>query len=317
MRFREAVARWYRKRFNVSLNPEDEVLTLIGSKEGVAHIPLAFVNSGDIVLVPDPGYPVYKIGTILAGGIPVSMPLLEENEFKPDLNSISKEVRERSKLMFIGYPNNPTTATAEREFFKEVVDFGEENEIIICHDNPYSEITFDNYKAGSFLEVKNAKDTGIEFHSLSKTYNMTGWRIGFAVGNPEILEGLKRIKENVDSGVFQAIQEAGIEALESRNSVSENVRIFQERRDIMVDGLNDLGWDVKKPMATFYLWFRIPRDYSSSIEFSRDLLDRSSVVMTPGVGFGKYGEGYVRCALTQPKERLMEAIERIRRFFRI
>jgi len=313
--FRKTIADWYRRRFNVSLDPEEEVIALIGSKEGIAHIPLAFINSGDIALVPDPAYPVYKIGTILAGGEPIAMPLMEENGFKPDLEKIDREIAKKAKILFINYPNNPTTATAELEFFREVVDFSIDNEIIVCHDAPYTEMTFNGYKAGSFLEVRNAKDIGIEFHSLSKTYNMTGWRIGFAVGNSEVLAGLGKVKENVDSGVFQAIQYAAIEALEGpQDTVRKNMKIFRERRDLMVDGLRDLGWNVEKPRATFYLWFRIPEPYKSSIKFSSDLLNKTGIVMTPGVGFGSYGEGYVRCALTQKKERLEEALDRIKRF---
>jgi len=313
LKFREAVAGWYRRRFNVSLNPEDEVVTLIGSKEGIAHIPLAFTNPGDINLVPSPAYPVYRIGTILADGIPRDMPLLEENEFKPDLSGIPAEDAKKAKLLFINYPNAPTAATAEKEFFKEIIDFAKNNDIIVCHDNPYSEMTFDGYKAPSFLEVNGAKEVGIEFHSLSKTYNMTGWRIGFVSGNAEILAGLGKVKENVDSGAFQAVQLAGIEALEGpQDSVAKDMDILKERRDIMVDGLNEIGFEVKRPKATFYLWFRIPEKYNSSIKFSQDLLNKTGVVMTPGIGFGEHGEGYVRCALTQKKERLEEAIERIK-----
>jgi LL-diaminopimelate aminotransferase len=311
--FREAAAKWYKKRFNVSLDANSEVLTLIGSKEGIAHIPLAFINPGDTVLYPDPGYPVYKIGTILAGGRPVDMPLLEENGFIPDLSKIDSKTRKNAKLMHLCYPNNPTSAVASKEFFKEVVDFAKENDVIICHDAPYSEIAFDGYKAPSFLETKGAKEVGIEFHSLSKTYNMTGWRIGFAVGNSEVIAGLGKVKENIDSGAFQAVQEAGIEALTGpQDSIARNVKIFQERRDIMVKGLNDLGIEAKKPKATFYLWFRVPKN-TNSIEFSTKILDKTGVVITPGTGFGKYGEGYVRCALTQPKERLIEALDRIRK----
>jgi LL-diaminopimelate aminotransferase len=310
---RKAIADWYKRRFNVSLNPDGEVIALIGSKEGIAHAPLAFVNPGDITLVPDPAYPVYRIGTILADGTPVDMPLLEENDFKPELDKIDKTVAKKSRLLFINYPNNPTTATAELEFFKEVVDFAWDNEIIVCHDAPYTEMAFDGYRAKSFLEVKDAKEVGIEFHSLSKTYNMTGWRIGSAVGNPDILAGLGKVKENVDSGVFQAVQHAAIEALNGpQDSVKKNMKTFQDRRDLMVKGLQNIGWDVKKPKATFYLWFRIPDSYKSSIKFSQDLLDKTGVVMTPGVGFGKYGEGYVRCALTQSKRILEEALDRIK-----
>ena len=313
LRFREAVANWYKRRFNVSLNPENEVVTLIGSKEGIGHIPLAFTNPGDINLVPSPAYPVYRIGTILADGLPKDMPLLEENGFKPDLSKISGDDAKNARLMFINYPNAPTTATAEKEFFKEVIDFAKDNEIIVCHDNPYSEMVFDGYRAPSFLEFQGAKEVGIEFHSLSKTYNMTGWRIGFVSGNADVLSGLGKVKENIDSGAFQAVQIAGVEALEGpQDAIAKNMKILQERRDVMVDGLNDIGFEVDRPKATFYLWFKIPPSYKSSVEFSQALLDKTGVVMTPGVGFGEYGEGYVRCAITQNKERLREVIDRIK-----
>ena len=310
--YREAVAKWYKRRFNVTLDANKEVVALIGSKEGIAHVPLAFVNPGDVVLYTDPGYPVYKIGTILAGGKPVAMPLLEENDFLPDLEKIDPKTRKAAKLMHLCYPNNPTAAVASKEFFKEIVDFARDNEIIVCHDAPYSEIAFDGYRAPSFLETPGAKEVGIEFHSLSKTYNMTGWRIGMASGNSDVISGIGKIKENVDSGAFQAVQEAGIEAL-TGPSIAKNVKIFTERRDLMVDGLNDLGFEVNKPKATFYLWFRIPKTYKKSMEFSADLLNKTGVVMTPGNGFGEAGEGYVRCALTQSKERLEEALGRIKK----
>ncbi len=310
--FREAVAGWYNKRFSVSLNPENEVIALIGSKEGIAHTPMAFLNRGDVALVPDPSYPVYRIGTLLADGEPVSMPLLEENGFKPCLDEIDRETRRKAKLMFLNYPNAPTAAVAGREFFREVVDFAVDNKIIVCHDNPYSEMTFDGYKAMSFLEVNGARDVGIEFNSLSKTFNMTGWRIGMAVGNSEIIAGLGKVKENVDSGTFQAVQIAGVEALKSSmDSVEKNMEIIEERRDYMVESLNNKGWDVRKPKATFYLWFPVPGGYDSSIEFCSQLLNKTGVVLTPGVGFGEHGEGYVRCALTQPIDRLKEAVDRI------
>ncbi len=313
MEFREAVAHWYDKRFNVSLNPKNEIITLIGSKEGIAHTPLAFLNRGDVALVPDPSYPVYKIGTLLAGGKPVSMPLLEENRFMPNLDEIDAETRRKAKLMFLNYPNAPTAATADMDFFREVVDFASDNELIVCHDNPYSEMTFDKYKAMSFLEVKGAKDVGVEFNSLSKTFNMTGWRIGMAVGSSEIISGLGKVKENVDSGAFQAVQAAGVEALRGpMDSVRKNMKIIEKRRDYMVESLNNAGWDINKPRATFYLWFPIPAGYNSSIEFCSQLLNKTGVVLTPGVGFGKHGEGYVRCALTQTIDRLKEAVERIK-----
>ncbi|OYT54880.1 MAG: LL-diaminopimelate aminotransferase [Candidatus Altiarchaeales archaeon ex4484_2] len=310
--FREAVAGWYNKRFNVSLNPENEVITLIGSKEGIAHTPLAFLNRDDVALVPDPSYPVYRISTLLADGKPVLMPLLEENGFIPNLDDIDAETRRKAKLMFLNYPNAPTAATADREFFREVVDFASDSDVIVCHDNPYSEMTFDSYKAMSFLEVKGARDVGIEFNSLSKTFNMTGWRIGMAVGNSEVIAGLGKVKENVDSGAFQAVQAAGVEALKGpMDSVEKNNKIIEERRDYMVESLNNGGWGIKKPSATFYLWFSIPEGYDSSIEFCAHLLNKTGVVLTPGVGFGKQGEGYVRCALTQPIDRLKEAVDRI------
>ncbi|MFZ2455369.1 MAG: LL-diaminopimelate aminotransferase [Candidatus Altiarchaeia archaeon] len=312
--FREAAAKWYKKRFNVPLDAGKEVLALIGSKEGIAHIPLAFVNPGDVVLFTDPGYPVYRVGTILADGKPVEMPLLEENAFLPDYSALDRTTAKKAKLLFINYPNNPTAAVADKKFFKETVDFAKDNDIIVCHDAPYSEMAYDGYKAPSFLEVPGAKEVGVEFHSLSKTYNMTGWRIGFVVGNPEVISGLGKIKENIDSGAFQAVQEAGIEALTGpQDSIANHSKVFQDRRDIMVDGLNDLGFNVAKPKATFYLWFPIPKKYKSSVKFAGEMLDKTGVVMTPGTGFGKYGEGYVRCALTQPKERLEEVLQRLKK----
>jgi LL-diaminopimelate aminotransferase len=310
--FREAAADWCAKRFKVNLDPEKEVLTLIGSKEGIAHIPFAFVNKGDVVLCSNPGYPVYNIGTILADGTPYPLPLLHENNFKPDLSSIKKTVAKKAKIMHINYPNNPTAATLDKKFFDEVVSFAKEHNIIVCHDAAYSEVAFDGYKAPSFLEADGAKDVGIEFHSLSKTFNMTGWRIGFAVGNAGVIAGLSRVKQNVDSGVFQAIQQAGEAALKGPLSeVEKNMRILEERRDIMVDGLRKLGWDIIKPKATFYLWVPVPDEKLSSIEFAKKILDETGVVVTPGVGFGEYGEGYIRIALTQSKERLKDALERL------
>ena len=314
LEFREAVSKYYKRRFNVSLEPENEVVTLIGSKEGIAHIAPAFVNPGDVVLVPSPAYPVYEVGTILAGGSPHIMPLLSENEFKPNLSEIPKDIARKAKLMFLNYPNAPTAETAGREFFSEVVDFARDNEVIACHDNPYTEMCFDGYLAPSFLEVKGAKEIGIEFNSLSKTYNMTGWRIGMVSGNADVIAGLGKVKENVDSGVFQAVQHAGIAALNgSQECVFENNKIIQKRRDFMVDSLNELGWDVKKPKATFYLWFKTP-DCSKSTDFAKKVLDETGVVITPGTGFGKYGENYIRIALTQKLERLKEAVARLSEF---
>ncbi len=309
--FRTAAAKWYKKTMNVDLNPEEEVLTLIGSKEGIAHIPLAFLNPGDISLVPDPAYPVYNIGSILADGKPYKMPLMAENDFLPDIEAIPASIAKKAKLMFLNYPNNPTSATASIKFFDEVVDFANENEIIVIHDNAYSEMTYDGYKAPSFLNVSGAKEVGIEVHSLSKTYNMTGWRIGFAVGNRDILAGLGKVKTNVDSGAFEAVQEAGTAALlGSQDCVHEMNRIYKERRDALLAGLTELGLAVKTPKATFYVWAHIN---GSSSDFARMLLEKAGIVATPGIGFGEYGEGYVRFALTQPVDRINEAVERMRK----
>ncbi len=310
--FREAVATWYKHRKHVNLDADDEVLTLIGAKEGIAHSVFAFLDPGDIALVPDPAYPVYNNATVLADSTPYSVPLTEEHDFKPDLECIDREVARKAKIMFLNYPNNPTAATVEKSFFKEVVDFARENEIIILYDNPYSELTFDGYEAPSFLAVKGAKEVGIEFNSLSKTYNMTGWRIGYAVGNSEILEGLRIVKTNVDSGAFQAVQIAGIAALTgSQDGVKRNMAIYRERRDIAVTGLRAAGVEVKKPKATFYLWAKVPSGFSS-IQFSMFLLERAGVVITPGVGFGKHGEGFFRLAFCMSGERLKEACDRIK-----
>ncbi|MBA5941870.1 MAG: LL-diaminopimelate aminotransferase [Methanophagales archaeon] len=310
--FREAVAAWYRQRMHVKLDAADEVITLIGSKEGIAHSPLAFLDPGGTALVPDPAYPVYTNATVLADSTPYPLPLTDEHDFKPDLESIDRGVAKRARIMFLNYPNNPTAATAEKSFFKAVVDFANEHDLIVLHDNPYSELTFDGYEAPSFLAVAGAKEVGIEFGSLSKTYNMTGWRIGFAVGNSDLIKGLKLVKTNIDSGVFQALQIAGIAALTgSQDCVKSNVRIYRERRDILLDGLRSAGIEVKKPKATFYLWAAVP-DGFSSIEFSIFLLERAGVVTTPGVGFGENGEGFVRFSLCVSAERLREACERIK-----
>ena len=307
--FRDAAAKWYKKTMNIDLDPENEVLTLIGSKEGIAHIPLAFLNPGDVSLVPNPGYPVYNIGSILADGKPFKMPLLEENDFLPDLDAIPSDVAKKAKIMFLNYPNNPTSATATAKFFEEVVDFANEYEVLVIHDNAYSEMTYDGYKAPSFLNTSGAKEVGIEMHSLSKTYNMTGWRLGFAVGNRDILAGLGKVKTNVDSGTFEAVQEAGIAALSGpQDCVHEMNRVYKERRDALITGLNELGLDVKPPRATFYVWVRVK---DKSLDFTKMLLEKSGIVATPGVGFGEYGEGYIRFALTQTVERINEAVERM------
>jgi len=309
--FRQAVALWYKNRFGVDLDPDNEVMALIGSKEGIAHIFLAFIDPGDFSLIPDPGYPVYKTATLFANGFPYIMPLLEENDFLPDLEKIDEEIAQRAKLMFINYPNNPTAAVANKDFFEKVVKFAKKYDILVCHDFAYSEMTFDNYKASSFLEIDGAKDIGIEFHSLSKTYNMTGWRLGFAVGNKEAISALSIIKTNIDSGVFKAIQQAGIEALTGPQDNTQKMNeIYTGRRNIVVNGLNKLGWNLKPTKATFYIW--VPTlNKMSSMEFSNLLLKKTGIIVTPGVGYGEYGEGYVRIALTVEEKRLEEAIGRM------
>lgn len=311
--FRRAVTGWYHRRFNVDLDPNDQVLTLIGSKEGIVHTPLAFLNPGDPALVPNPAYPPFQIGVKLAGGRPISMPLRRENDFLPDLEELDPKVTANAKLMFINYPNNPTAATATKDFFCKVVEFARENDLIVCHDNAYSEITFGKYKAPSFLEVDGAPEVGVEYNSLSKTYNMTGWRIGYVVGNQEIIKGIGEVKSNIDSGVFEAVQQAAIAALTGpQNVIQRNVEIYRKRRDLMIKGLRELGFEVEMPEATFYVWMPIPEDYRS-IEFSKLLLDECGVVCAPGIGFGEHGEGYVRFSLTVDHERLGLAIERMRK----
>lgn len=313
--FRTAVSEWYKRRFGVALDPGKEVLSLIGSKEGIGHIPLAFVEQGDTVLVPSPGYPVYPVSVLFAGGETHIMPLKEENGFLPDYTAIPQRVLMNAKMMFINYPNNPTAASATKDFFSETVNLADKYNIIVCHDAAYSEIYYDGKKPLSFMETDGAKDVGIEFHSLSKTYNMTGWRVGFAVGNSEVLAGLGKIKTNLDSGIFQAIQEAAIVALETEENVlSQNRGVYQERREVLYNGLVGIGLKVKKPSAGFYLWVKVPEGFDSS-GFSAILLEKAGVLATPGNGFGAPGEGYIRFALTVPAERISEAVERIKKAF--
>jgi LL-diaminopimelate aminotransferase len=310
--FRQAVARWYGRRFGVALDPETEVLALIGSKEGTAHMPLAFVNPGDVVLVPDPGYPVYSAGAWFAGGECHFMPLRRENGFLPDLGAIPADVARRAKLMYLNYPNNPTAAVATKEFFARTVEFARRHQLIVCHDAMYSELRFDDHRPPSFLETPGAMEVGVEFHSLSKTYSMTGWRIGFCCGNAGALAGLGKIKTNVDSGVFQAVQEAGIAALTGPQDLSEQYRrTYQERRDVVVAGLKRLGWEVDVPKAAFFVWAPVPGGLDSRA-FAARLLNEVGCVITPGVGFGPSGEGFYRIALTIDAKRLQEAMDRLR-----
>jgi LL-diaminopimelate aminotransferase len=311
--FREAVANWYQSRFTVKLDPAKEVVSLIGSKEGIGNMAVAFVDPGDLVLVASPCYPVYHIGTAFNGGKNYFLPLRKENKFLPDLESIPADVAKQAKLLWINYPNNPTAAVADKDFYQRVIDFANKNNVIVCHDAAYTEMGYDGYKPMSFLQVEGAREVGIEFHSLSKTFNMTGWRIGMAVGNPELVGGLAQAKSNLDSGIFQAVQEAGIEALNLGDKIVEPSRkIYQERRDILVDGLRAVGLECDKPKATFYVWVSCPKGLSSA-EFTAKLLDEAGVVTTPGNGFGDAGEGYVRFTVCVDKERLREVADRIRR----
>ncbi len=312
LKFRKSVVDWYNQRFNVSLDPHTEVLSLIGSKEGIGHLPLAFINPGDIVLVPDPGYPVYKAGTIFAEGIPYSMPLEESNDFLPDFSIIPPDILSKARLMFLNYPNNPTSARANKRFFDEVVKFAKANNIIVAHDFAYSEIYAGENKDDSFLSVDGAKEVGIEFHSLSKTFNMTGFRIGFVVGNEEIINGLGAVKTNIDSGIFQAIQLAGAYALDNESgTIKANNILYKRRRDLLVGGLKKLGYKVYHSDATFYVWAHVPKANMTSKDFAISLLNETGIMITPGSGFGDYGEGYVRFSLTINEDRIKEALIRM------
>lgn len=307
------IAKWYKKRFNIDLDPDQEILPLIGSKEGIANIPLAFINSGDIGLVPDPCYPPYNSSIMFAGGEPYKMPLLKENSFLPDLDSIKSTVLHKARMMFLNYPNNPTAGICDISFFKKVVKFAKKNNIIVCHDAAYSELSFEGLKIPSFLEAEGAKEVGVEFHSFSKIFNMTGWRLGFVCGNAKIIEGLGKVKSNIDSGVFNAIQLVGIEALKKIDKVTKNIKnLYERRRNVLCDGLQKAGWNVSKPKATFYVWAPVLKRYTS-VSLASELLEKCDVVATPGNGFGESGEGYIRMALTVDEKRLKEAVERIKK----
>jgi len=308
---RQAVAKWYQKRFGVSFDPETEVLPVIGAKEGIAHIAICFIDPGDTALVPDPAYPVYSIGTMLAGGKPYYLPLSKENSFLPDLESIPEDILRDAKLLWINYPNNPTGAVAEADFFQKVVEFAGKHDLAVCHDGPYTEVSFDGYQTTSFMQVDGAREVGVEFHSLSKTYNMTGWRIGMMVGNATMVDALKRVKSNMDSGIPQAIQYAAIEALRGpQDCIQEHNAIYQRRRDLVVDMLNNIGLEAEIPKASLYVWAKVPEGYSS-IDFATDLLEQVGVVVTPGVGYGQNGEGYVRLSLTIPDAGLVKGLSRL------
>ncbi|MGB2706418.1 MAG: LL-diaminopimelate aminotransferase [Candidatus Omnitrophota bacterium] len=310
---RIAISRWYKSRFNVELDPDREILPLIGSKEGISHIPLAFINPGDVGLVPDPCYPPYNSSIIFAGGVPHKLPLLEKGSFLPNLRHLKPSLLNKARLMFLNYPNNPTAAVCDKSFFREVVRFAGRHNIIVCHDAAYSELSFDDLKVPSFLETDGAKDLGVEFHSFSKMFNMTGWRLGFACGNPDIIAALTKVKSNIDSGAFNAIQIAGVEALGRVDKVTRSIKVlYEKRRNVFIDGLNRIGWKVPKPKATFYVWGRVFGRYTS-VSLAKELLEKADVVITPGNGFGASGEGYVRMALTVDEARLKEAVERIGR----
>lgn len=309
--FREAAANWMKTRFAVTVDADKETLSLIGSKEGLAHLILAYVDPGDVVLCPSPGYPVYSNWTLLVGGEPYTVPLLAKNNFLPDLSSIPEEIARRAKIFFLNYPNNPTGAIIEEGKIKEIVDFCKKYDILLCHDNAYSEMTFDGYRAPSFLSVPGAKDITIEMFSLSKMYNMTGWRIGFAVGNEAAVQTLGKLKNNTDSGVFKAIQHASAVGLNQSDALTKDLnQIYARRRDIFVEGLNRLGWDVPRNEATFYLWVPVPTGMKS-VEFVSLMLEKAGVVVPPGTGYGPEGEGFFRVALTVPDDRLREALKRM------
>jgi LL-diaminopimelate aminotransferase len=308
---RRAIAEWYEKRFGVSFDTDKEVLPLIGAKEGIAHIALCFIDPGNIALVPDPGYPVYSVGTMLAGGKPYYLPLSAKNEFLPDYKSIPENITKTAKLLWINYPNNPTGAVADLEFFNRTVEFARQHDIVVCHDGPYTEVAFDGYQPTSFMQADGAKDVGVEFHSLSKSFNMTGWRIGMMVGNAAVVNALKTVKSNMDSGIPQAIQYAAIEALSgSQDCIEEHNTLYQRRRDLVVDMLNSIGLEAKSPKASLYVWAKIPEGYNS-MEFAADLLEQVGVVVVPGVGYGQNGEGYVRLSLTITDAGLVKGLSRL------
>jgi LL-diaminopimelate aminotransferase len=307
----KAIAEWYKNRFDVELDPATEVLPLIGSKEGIGHIAFCFIDPGDTALVPDPGYPVYSIGTQLAGGRPYYLSLKPENKFLPNIKSVPDFVLKKTKVLWINYPNNPTGATADMDFFNQVVEFAGKNNILVCHDGPYTEVSFDGYHPVSFMQAAGAKDIGVEFHSLSKTYNMTGWRIGMVVGNAAAITALRTLKSNLDSGIPQAIQYMAIEALQGpQDSIPEHNNTYQRRRDLIVEVLNRIGLEVTPPKASLYVWAKVPEGYNS-LDFTADLLDQVGVAVTPGVGYGRSGEGYVRLSLSIPDASLVKGLSRL------
>ncbi len=315
-RLYEAVAGWYKKRFNVELNPENEILVLMGSQDGLAHLAMAYIDPGDVALVPDPGYPIYGFSILMAQGEIFPVPLLAKNNFLPDFAAIPEHIAKKAKMMWLNYPNNPTAASANSDFFRQAVEFACRYDILVCHDVAYAELAYDNYKPISFLETEGAKEVGVEFYSLSKTYNMAGCRIGFVAGNSEVVSNLALIKSNIDYGVFFAVQEAGIAALTGpQDCVAATARTYQRRRDVLVDGLAEIGWHMPKPSASMFIWAPLPPGYASSFDFVSDLLEKAGVVVIPGGAFGRQGEGYVRIAMVKDETILAEAVKRISQNF--
>lgn len=309
---RTEISKWFKKRFNVSLNPDNEIYPLIGSKEGIAHLPLGVINPKDKIIQTDPAYPAYRPTIQFAGGEIIDVPLTADNGFLPDLEKV-KKIKD-AKMMVVNYPNNPTAAIATKEFYTDLVKLAHKNGFFILSDMAYSEVYYDGKKPISILEIEGAKDIAIEFHSFSKTYYMTGWRIGWACGNTKLIAALAKVKTNYDSGIFQAIQVAGITALHSPEKIIEDMRsLYQERRDLFVNGLQSIGWKVTAPQATFYVWTKIPKGFEHSMQTAKAFLDKADIVATPGNGFGKGGEGYIRMTLTVPKERLKETVERLKK----
>ena len=307
----QAITAWYQRRFDVELDPETEVLPLIGSKEGIGHIAFCFIDPGDTVLVTDPGYPVYSVSTSLAGGRPYYVALKEKNDFLPDLNGIGENVLQSTKMLWINYPNNPTAAVADLDFFNRVVEFAKKHDIIVCHDGPYSEVAFDGYQPVSLMQADGVRDVGVEFHSLSKSYNMTGWRIGMVVGNANIVGALRTLKSNLDSGIPQAIQYAAIEALTGpQDCITEHNAVYQRRRDLIVEVLANIGLQVTVPKASLYIWAKVPEGYNS-MDFASDLLDQVGVAVTPGASYGRSGEGYVRLSVTVSDAALVKGLSRL------
>ena len=310
--FKQASCDWLKRRFGIDIDPENEIIATLGSKEALAHIFLAFVDAGDYVLIPDPAYPVYRTGTIFANGNPYSMPLLEENGFLPDFDKIPEDIAKKSKLMFLNYPNNPTGAVCDLEFMKKAVDFCKKYDILLCHDAAYSEISFEGYVAPSIFQVEGAKDVAVEFYSHSKSYNMTGWRVGFVCGNSEAISALETVKSNIDSGTFKAIQGAAAKAyVAPEEEVKDLVETYRQRKEVMENGLRELGWDIKPSKGTIFMWVKTPKNMSST-EFATILLEKAGVVVPAGNGYGSHGEGYFRIALTQEVDRLKEALQRMK-----